>query len=155
MDHRVTEAKSRFLLWGPALIALLFYFWSAFQYDLSKKEAREGVPVVNMFRGESIWLPKINDDRYRTKPPMFYWTGLLASKVRGKVDKISLRLPSVLAGAGTVFLTTLLGFWLYSPATGALLAGGLEGLREQSREDRNRPEPSAESLSWGPSYLER
>jgi len=116
----MTDTKSRFLLWTPALIALLFYFWSTFQYDLSNKEAREGIPVVNMFRGESIWLPKINDDRYRTKPPMFYWTGLLASKARGKADKISIRLPSVLAGAGAVFLTTLLGFWLYSPATGAL-----------------------------------
>jgi len=120
MNNRVTETKSRFLLWSPALIALLFYFWSAFQYDLSEKEAREGVPIVNMFRGESIWLPKINNDRYRTKPPMFYWTGLMASKVRGKADKISIRLPSVLAGAGSVFLTTLLGFWLYSPTTGAL-----------------------------------
>jgi hypothetical protein len=115
----VTDAKSRFLLWGPALIALLFYFWSAFQYDLSIKEAREGIPIVNMSRGESIWLPKINDDRYRTKPPIFYWAGLLASKALGKVDKISIRLPSVLAGAGAVFLTTLLGFWLYSPAIGA------------------------------------
>ena len=120
MDNRVTDAKSRFLLWGPALIALIFYFWSTFQHDLSKKEAREGIPIVNMLRGESIWLPKINDERYRTKPPMFYWAGLMVSKGQGKADKISLRLPSVLAGAGAVFLTTLLGFWLYSPATGAL-----------------------------------
>jgi 4-amino-4-deoxy-L-arabinose transferase-like glycosyltransferase len=120
MDNRVTDARSRFLLWGPALIALIFYFWSSFQHDLSRKEAREGIPIVNMLRGESIWLPKINDERYRTKPPMFYWAGLMLSKGQGKTDKISLRLPSVLAGAGAVFLTTLLGFWLYSPATGAL-----------------------------------
>lgn len=116
----MTDAKSRLLLWTPALIALLFYFWSTFQHDLSRKEAREGIPIVNMAHGESIWLPKINDARYRTKPPMFYWTGLMVSKVLGKADKISLRLPSVLAGAGVVFLTTLLGFWLYSPTTGAL-----------------------------------
>jgi 4-amino-4-deoxy-L-arabinose transferase-like glycosyltransferase len=116
----VTDARTRLLLWAPALIALLFYFWCTFQHDLSKKEAREGIPIVNMMNGESIWLPKINDDRYRTKPPMFYWTGLTVSKALGKVDKISLRLPSVLAGAGVVFLTTLLGFWLYSPTTGAL-----------------------------------
>ncbi len=114
------DAHSRYLLWGPALIALLFYLWSAFQFDLTRREAREGVPVVNMFQGESIWLPKINADRYRTKPPMFYWAGLLASKALGKANEISIRLPSVLAGAGAVFLTTLLGFWLYSPATGAL-----------------------------------
>ncbi len=116
----MTAANSRFLLWGPALIALFFYLWSAFQFDLSRREAREGIPIVNMFQGESIWLPKINGDRYRTKPPMFYWAGLLASKALGKGNDISIRLPSVLAGAGAVFLTTLLGFWLYSPATGAL-----------------------------------
>ena len=124
MDNRVTDARSRYLLFGPALIALIFYLWSAFQFDLSRREAREGVPVVNMLQGESIWLPKINDDRYRTKPPMFYWAGLLASKALGKGNEISIRLPSVLAGAGAVFLTTLLGFWLYSPGTGAL-AGGI------------------------------
>lgn len=116
----MTDAKSRYLLFGPALIALFFYLWSAFQVDLSRREAREGVPVVNMFQGESIWLPKINDDRVRTKPPMFYWAGLLASKALGKGNEIAIRLPSVLAGAGAVFLTTLLGFWLYTPATGAL-----------------------------------
>lgn len=120
MGNCVTDANSRYLLFGPALIALFFYLWSAFQFDLTRREAREGVPVVNMFQGESIWLPKINDDRYRTKPPMFYWVGLLASKALGKGNEISIRLPSVLAGAGAVFLTTLLGFWLYSLATGAL-----------------------------------
>ncbi len=116
----MTNVKTRYLLFGPALVALMFYLWSTFQFDLSRREAREGVPVVNMFQGESIWLPKINDDRYRTKPPMFYWAGLVASKALGKGNEIAIRLPSVLAGAGAVFLTTMLGFWLYSPTTGAL-----------------------------------
>jgi 4-amino-4-deoxy-L-arabinose transferase-like glycosyltransferase len=119
MNNHVTSVHSRYLLFGPVLIALLVYLWSNQQYDLTKKEAREGVPIVNMFQGESIWLPKINDDRYRTKPPMFYWSGLLISKMQGKVNEFSIRLPSVLTGAGAVFLTTLLGFWLYSPVTGA------------------------------------
>lgn len=119
MDNHVTDVNVRYLLWGPALIALLVYLWSIHQFDLTKKEAREGVPIVNMFQGESLWLPKINDDRYRTKPPLFYWAGLLVSKIQGQVDELSIRLPSVLAGVGAVFLTTLLGFWLYSPVTGA------------------------------------
>jgi 4-amino-4-deoxy-L-arabinose transferase-like glycosyltransferase len=109
---------SRVLLWGPAIIALILYFWSACQSDFSRREAREAIPVANMFLGESIWLPKIHDSQYRTKPPLFYWAGLLASEVLGKVNEISVRLPSVLAGAGAVFLTTLLGCWLFSPVTG-------------------------------------
>jgi dolichyl-phosphate-mannose-protein mannosyltransferase len=109
---------SRVLLWGPATIALVLYFWSALQSDFSRREAREAIPVANMFQGESLWLPKIQDGQYRTKPPLFYWAGLLSSKAIGKVNEISIRLPSVLAGAGAVFLTTLLGFWMFSPVTG-------------------------------------
>ena len=80
----------------------------------------EGVPVVHMDRGASLWVPRINDERVRTKPPLFYWAGLVASKVLGGVSEISLRLPSVFAGTATVFLTTLLGFRLFSPVTGCL-----------------------------------
>ena len=100
------------------MIALIFYFWSALQSDFSRREAREAIPVANMFQGESIWLPKIHDNQYRTKPPLFYWAGLLSSKALGKVNEISLRLHSVLVGAGAVFLTTLLGCWLFSSVTG-------------------------------------
>ncbi|GJL79716.1 MAG: hypothetical protein NPINA01_27050 [Nitrospinaceae bacterium] len=118
MQKPSEKKHSWVLLWGPAIVALALYFWSALQSDFSRREAREAIPIANMFAGESVWLPKINEDQYRTKPPLFYWAGLLSSKVLGKVNEISLRLPSVLAGAGAVFLTTLLGFWLFSPLTG-------------------------------------
>jgi 4-amino-4-deoxy-L-arabinose transferase-like glycosyltransferase len=117
--HTPSQGKyTGYLLWGPALIAFILYFWSAWQSDFSRREAREAIPVANMFQGESIWLPKIHDNQYRTKPPLFYWAGLLSSKVLGEVSEISVRLPSVLAGTGAVFLTTLLGFWIFSPITG-------------------------------------
>ncbi len=108
------------LLWGPAGFAFLFFLWCTFQSDLSRREAREGVPVQHMARGDSLWLPKINDARIRTKPPLFYWAALAGSKLLGGVHEVSLRLPSVLAGAATVFLTTLLGFWLFTPVTGGI-----------------------------------
>ena len=118
MDNPSKEKYSRTLLWAPAVIALILYLWSAFQSDFSRREAREAIPVAHMFQGESFWLPKINDHQYRTKPPIFYWAGLLSSKALGTVNEVSMRLPSVLSGAGAVFLTTLLGFWLFSPVTG-------------------------------------
>ena len=111
---------SPYLLMGPVLLAAFLFSWSIFHSDLSKREAREGVPVVNMMRGGNLWLPQITPEQLRTKPPLFYWSGLLSSKLLGGVDEISLRIPSVLAGVGTVFLTTLLGMRQFSPVIGCL-----------------------------------
>lgn len=114
------ESASRYLLVGPSLLAFFLFLWPVGHSDLSKREAREGIPVVHMDRGASLWVPRINDERVRTKPPLFYWAGLVASKVLGGVNEISLRLPSVFAGTATVFLTTLLGFSLFSPVVGCM-----------------------------------
>ena len=120
MTEVFKEPASRYLLIGPSLLAFFLFLWPVGHSDLSKREAREGVPIVHMDRGASLWVPRINDERVRTKPPLFYWAGLVASKVLGGVSEISLRLPSVFAGTATVFLTTLLGFRLFSPVTGCL-----------------------------------
>ena len=114
------ESLTPYLLIGPALLAAFLFSWSIFHSDLSKREAREGVPIVNMMRGGNLWLPQINPQQLRTKPPLFYWSGLLSSKVLGEVNEVSLRIPSVLAGVGTVFLTTFLGMRQFSPVIGCL-----------------------------------
>ncbi|KMP11311.1 hypothetical protein UR09_03675 [Candidatus Nitromaritima sp. SCGC AAA799-A02] len=114
------EPASRYLLIAPSLLAFFLFLWPVGNSDLSRREAREGIPVVHMDRGASLWVPRINDQRVRTKPPLFYWAGLAVSKLMGGVSEISLRLPSVLAGTGTVFLTTALGFLLFSPAAGCM-----------------------------------
>jgi len=121
LSHNLNDRKlDPYLLMGPVLLAAFLFSWSIFHSDLSKREAREGVPVVNMMRGGNIWLPQITPEQLRTKPPLFYWSGLLSSKLLGGVDEISLRIPSVLAGIGTVFLTTLLGMRQFSPVIGCL-----------------------------------
>ena len=114
------EPSSRYLLIGPGLISIFLFFWCASHTDLSKREAREGIPVVRMDRGDSLFLPKIHDQKLRTNPPVFYWTGLLSSKIIGGVHEISLRLPSILAGTATVFLTTLFAARLFSPIAGCM-----------------------------------
>lgn len=120
MPNHNDETLNPFLLIGPVLLAALLFSWSIFHSDLSKREAREGVPIVNMMRGGNLWLPQINPQQLRTKPPLFYWSGLLSSKILGGVDEVSLRIPSVLAGMGTVFLTTFLGMRQFSPVIGCL-----------------------------------
>ena len=109
-----------YLIIGPSLLAAFLFSWSTLHSDLSKREAREGVPVVNMIEGSNLWLPQIHAQRLRTKPPLFYWSGLISSKLVGKVNEISLRMPSVLAGVGTVMLTTFLGMRQFSPLIGCL-----------------------------------
>ncbi|MBC8284176.1 MAG: phospholipid carrier-dependent glycosyltransferase, partial [Nitrospinae bacterium] len=114
------ESLNPYLLIGPALLAAFLFSWSIFHSDLSKREAREGVPVVNMMQGGNLWLPQIHPQQLRTKPPLFYWSGLVSSKILGEVNEVSLRIPSVLAGVGTVFLTTFLGMRQFSPLIGCL-----------------------------------
>jgi 4-amino-4-deoxy-L-arabinose transferase-like glycosyltransferase len=120
MSNHNDEALNPFLLMGPVLLAAFLFSWSIFHSDLSKREAREGVPIVNMVRGGNLWLPQIDPQQLRTKPPLFYWSGLLSSKILGEVDEVSLRIPSVLAGMGTVFLTTFLGMRQFSPVIGCI-----------------------------------
>ena len=114
------EPAVKYLLIGPSLLAFFLFLWPVGHSDLSQREAREAIPVVHMDRGASLWVPQINDQRIRTKPPLFYWTGLVSSKLAGGVSEISMRLPLVLAGTATVFLTTLLGFQLFSPVAGCM-----------------------------------
>ncbi|MDE1043764.1 MAG: glycosyltransferase family 39 protein [Nitrospinaceae bacterium] len=120
MPNDNEEALNPLLMMGPVLLAALLFSWSIFHSDLSKREAREGIPIVNMMRGGNLWLPQINPQQLRTKPPLFYWSGLISSKILGRVDEVSLRIPSVLAGMGTVFLTTFLGMRQFSPVIGCL-----------------------------------
>ena len=112
------ESLKPYLLICPSLLAAFLFSWSIFHSDLSKREAREGVPVVNMIKGGNLWLPQIHAQQLRTKPPLFYWSGLISSKILGNVSEVSLRLPSVFAGVGTVFLITFLGMRQFSHLIG-------------------------------------
>lgn len=98
--------------------AFLLFFWSTLFSGLLWEEAREGLPVRFMLAGDSLLLPKVHASKIRTKPPLFHWSALALAKLTGGLNEISLRLPSVLAGAGAVALTALLGSTLFSPAAG-------------------------------------
>jgi 4-amino-4-deoxy-L-arabinose transferase-like glycosyltransferase len=58
-------------------------------------------------RGE--WLvPYVNGIAFAEKPILYYWLALAASKLFGGVTELTLRLPSFLAGIGTVLGTYVL-----------------------------------------------
>ncbi len=112
----------RVILLVPAILAALLFLLAVSSSDLSRREGREAIPVVHMLLGDSLLLPRANDQSLRTKPPAYHWAAALVSSVYGEATAITVRLPSALAGMATVLAITLFGGRLFSPATG-LLAG--------------------------------
>ena len=91
-------------------------------------EPRAAAVAREMFameRGlESLVLLRLNGEAYTQKPPLYYWLVSVASLVPGQVEEWTARLPSALAGVGTLILTLLLGRRLFGPRT-ALLGAAL------------------------------
>lgn len=96
-------------------LCLILFVWSASHSDFSKREAREALPIVKMYNGEGYFLAKLNEKKIRTKPPLFYWSGLTLAKLSGGPGDLAIRMTSVFAGVGTLCLTWALGTWLFSP----------------------------------------
>jgi len=63
-----------------------------------------GQAVVEMAASGERLLPTVNGERFAEKPPLYFWLALAASRVTGRVDEGSLRVPSVLAGLAAVTL---------------------------------------------------
>ncbi|WP_458238043.1 ArnT family glycosyltransferase, partial [Pseudomonas sp. P5_A2_2] len=80
-------------------IALLFFWGLGSVPFLSVNEARRAVTVREMREAGSWLLPYMNGDLYLSKPPFFYWAGLVSTAVLGSLSEWSVRLPSALAAA--------------------------------------------------------
>jgi 4-amino-4-deoxy-L-arabinose transferase-like glycosyltransferase len=78
-------------------IALLFFWGLGSVPFLSVNEARRAVTVREMREAGSWLLPYMNGDLYLSKPPFFYWAGLVSTAVLGSLSEWSVRLPSALA----------------------------------------------------------
>ncbi len=89
----------------------------------SREEARPAL-VAREMRATGEWaVPHIGGRVYAAKPPLFPWLVAVLSP-RG-VSAVSLRLPSVLAAAGTAALTYALGAQLVAPGAGLVAAAAL------------------------------
>ena len=82
----------------------------------SKDEARDGLVARDMVERGSWLIPHIGGRIYPYKPPLFHW--LVALMSPAGVTEWSLRLPSVLAAAGTAAATFAMGTRLGGIATG-------------------------------------
>ena len=84
-------------LLAAVAMALLFFWGLGSVPFLSVNEARRAVTVREMHEAGSWLLPYMNGDLYLSKPPFFYWAGLVSTAVLGGVSEWSVRLPSALA----------------------------------------------------------
>lgn len=83
-----------------AIAMALLFFWGLGSVPfLSVNEARRAVTVREMREAGSWLLPYMNGDLYLSKPPFFYWAGLVSTAVLGNLSEWSVRLPSALAAA--------------------------------------------------------
>ena len=90
-------------------------FFSAVR-DLPLIRSEAMYALVPKEMGEAgTWLtPTLNGARYLDKPPLLYWVNLLAYKLGG-VSETTARIPTLMAAAGEVGLTYLVGIEVLGP----------------------------------------
>lgn len=81
-------------------------------------EGREGSVVKEILKGGSLILPLRNGEIVPSKPPLYHWLACLPALATGSVDSWEIRLPSALAGIGTVGVI----FWLLNSTVGTSTA---------------------------------
>jgi 4-amino-4-deoxy-L-arabinose transferase-like glycosyltransferase len=84
-------------------------------------EAREVGIVQDMAAGHWLW-PRFNDDLLPDKPTLYHWLAAAPCALFG-FSETAVRLPSVLAAAGTIWWTVVFGSWLLGAPAG--LAAGV------------------------------
>jgi 4-amino-4-deoxy-L-arabinose transferase-like glycosyltransferase len=74
---------------------------------------------VMFAKGEWI-IPTVNGDLYTDKPILYFWLVLIAAKIAGAVNELTVRLPVALGGVGFVLANYLFARDFISPRVGLL-----------------------------------
>lgn len=105
-------------LWAVAALFLIpLYLWAGLgNRDLwAPDEPRFALVAREMQERRNYALPTINGEVYAHKPPLLFWSIGVASVLTGRdaSDGFTARLPSALAGAGTLVVTGLIADRLF------------------------------------------
>lgn len=97
---------------------LLISLWVLF-YELGgpnmyhlRNESRRAEISREMIQTGNWLIPQLEEETILTKPPLFYWSVALCS-LKDDVTQCTARIPSAVAGFGTVIFTFLLGLILF------------------------------------------
>ncbi len=122
---------------GAGFLALCLHLPFVGEADfVGDDEALDAAVVREMVHSGDWLFPEFNGEILPPKPPLFYWAAAAVSKLHGRVDEWSVRLPSVLAGAAMVAVTVAGGAALVGegPAfLGGLLLAATRVAHDQSR----------------------
>ena len=111
--------------WVLAAAAVLFLWWLG-GHDLWAPDEPYFAEGAREMVVDGHWaVPHVNGVVTTDKPPLFFWLIALFSLPFGEVNSWTARLPSALAGLGTVALTLGLGRRFFGPRTAALAGGVL------------------------------
>ena len=107
-----------------ALVILPLYLWAGLgNRDVwAPDEPRYALVAREMQERGNYALPTVNGEPYAHKPPLLFWLMTASSRLTGAgaADPFSARLPSALAGVGTLCVTSALGARLFGPGVAAL-----------------------------------
>ena len=111
--------------WALAAAAVLFLWWLG-GHDLWAPDEPYFAEGAREMVVDGRWaVPHVNGVVTTDKPPLFFWLIALFSLPFGEVNSWTARLPSALAGLGTVALTMRLGRRFFGPRTAALAGAAL------------------------------
>ncbi|HOH41851.1 MAG TPA: glycosyltransferase family 39 protein [Candidatus Hydrogenedentes bacterium] len=97
------------------LLAAIIFSVNVSGYDLwPPDEPRYALVAREMLSTGDYFLPKVNNEGYKEKPPLFFWCIAACAKLTGSVGPLSARMPSILAALTVLIFTTLLARALFS-----------------------------------------
>jgi 4-amino-4-deoxy-L-arabinose transferase-like glycosyltransferase len=85
-------------------------------------EPRQAIEAREMMERSDYVHPYLNGVPYLEKPPLYPWLIIIASKIQGRLDEFSARLPSALAATALLIITFFMGRQMAGPAAGLFAA---------------------------------
>jgi len=110
------EKKLPILIFWVAAFVLLF--WGLGQKALWGSEDRWAEVVREMLLTGDYFHPKINGVEYFDKPLLSYWFIIIVQAITGRLNELSIRLPSAIAGLLVLWGTLRIGRQLWSEEVG-------------------------------------
>ncbi len=77
-------------------------------FIICRNESRRAQISQEMIETGNWLIPQLEEETILTKPPLFYWSVAVCSLKTG-VTELTARIPSAVAGFGTVIFTLLIG----------------------------------------------
>lgn len=85
-------------------------------------EPRQAIMAREMIERNDYLHPYLNGRPYLEKPPLYPWLIVITSKITGKLNEFSSRLPAAISAALLVLITYLIGNMIFKPPAGMMSA---------------------------------